>query len=111
MNATSSPGASPADLVGRRDELGEIEELLAAVAAGGGTLAYLGEPGVGKSVLLDAAARLAEQRGYTVLRVSGVEFERALGFSGLNQLLLPLRLYLDALEPEQREALSVALGL
>ena len=38
MNSPPSQGTSSADLIGRSDELREIEELLTAVAAGGGTL-------------------------------------------------------------------------
>ena len=69
-----------------------------------------GEPGVGKTALLDVAAAEAAASGLRVLRAGGVEFEADISFSGLNQLLLPLREDLSRLDGPARDALSVALG-
>ncbi len=44
-------------LVGRDPELGLIASFLDRAAAGGGTLLFTGEPGVGKTALLDAMNR------------------------------------------------------
>ena len=75
----------------------------------GGALLLSGEPGAGKSALLDAAAELAAAAGLRVLRAAGAEFEDE-SFSALNQLLLPLRGLVNRLDDVQRQALNVALG-
>ncbi len=49
-----------------------------------------GDPGVGKTELLNAAATIASAAGTRILRAAGVEFEAEISFSGLNQVLLPL---------------------
>ena len=46
-----------------------------------------------------------------MIRAAGAEFEAEVGFSGLNQLLLPLLEDLGRLAGPLRDALSVALGL
>lgn len=53
------------DLVGRAAELGIIRSLLEDVAHGGGALVLSGEPGIGKTRLLDAAERAAPAIGIT----------------------------------------------
>ena len=69
----------------------------------GGALLLSGEPGVGKSALLDAAEETAAAAGIRVLRAAGAEFEDV-SFCGLNQLLLPLRGDLGRLDGVQRDA-------
>jgi len=98
-------------LAGRDTELGLIRSFLAAAATRGGALLLSGEPGVGKTALLEAAASAAATAGFRVLRAAGAEFEADVGFSGLNQLLLPLLEDLSRLDGPLREPLSVALGL
>jgi DNA-binding CsgD family transcriptional regulator len=99
-------------LIGREPEHVLLGSFLDQVAAGGSALVLSGEPGVGKSVLLDAAALAAEGRGFRVLRASGVEFEADVGYSGLNQLLLwPPGEEFGRLAPEHQDALQAALGL
>ncbi|MDO8185570.1 DUF2791 family P-loop domain-containing protein, partial [Conexibacter sp. CPCC 205706] len=99
-------------LVGRAAELGRIEQLLVAAAAGeSGTLLLLGDAGIGKSALLDAAAASAREREMAVLRARAVEAETALAFAGLSELLRPLAPLLGELEPAQAQALAAALGL
>jgi MoxR-like ATPase len=58
-------------------------------AVSGGALLLSGEAGVGKTVLLDAAAAHARAAGTQALRAAGAEFERTVSFAGLNQLLSP----------------------
>src|SRR3954468_22883306 len=70
-----------------------------------------GEPGVGKSALVEAAARLAEGAGMRVLRATGSEFEVGVSFAGLSQALLPLQECLAHLHARPRTSLSAALGL
>jgi AAA ATPase domain len=102
---------SQVPLVGRDRELPALRSLVAAAASGrGGALVVTGAPGIGKSVLLDAAAREAADAGARVLRASGVEFEADIAFSSLNQLVLPLSQTIRALEPRRGEVLSVAFG-
>ncbi|NGY60112.1 AAA family ATPase [Lentzea sp. NEAU-D13] len=84
-------------LVGRERE----RERLAAVAASGGALVIVGEPGVGKSALLSCLD------GHLVV---GVEAEQDLPYAGLHQVLHPF-LDLSALPDVRRAALEVVLGL
>ncbi len=99
------PGADT-PLSGRRRTLDLIEDLL---RRRGATLVLVGDPGTGKTAILDAAARGATDA--VVLRAEGVEFEADLSFSGLHQALLPMADGIAALDPAHRTALSVALGL
>jgi DNA replication protein DnaC len=77
-------------LVGRVEELERIRSFLDEASADGGALLVSGDAGVGKTVLLDAAADMALADGSRVLRASGVEFEADVSFSRLNEALLPL---------------------
>ena len=74
-------------------------------------LVVRGEAGQGKTALLDWMAAEARERGFEVLRATGVEFERGLPFSGLTAVLRPLLHRLDELTAAQAEALRGALGL
>ena len=98
------------DLVGRDQELALIASFLKEVAAEGGTLLFTGEPGVGKTALLDAAEDAAEAAGLQVLRVTGSEFGTRVKFSGLAQLLQPLSDGLRSLNAVHRRALAAAAG-
>ena len=70
-----------------------------------------GEPGIGKSRLLAEAAAHARDRDVAVLRTTGVQSEARLAFSGLHQLLRPLRSRAADLVPAHRAALDAAFGL
>ncbi len=98
-------------LTGRTGDLELIRSFVGTAAVRGGVLLLSGEPGVGKTALLDAAASEASASGLRVLRAGGAEFEADISFSGLNQLLLPLLEDLSRLDGSHRDALSVALGL
>jgi DNA-binding CsgD family transcriptional regulator len=99
----------PWELVGRVQELAVIRAFVGDCAVHGRALLLSGEPGIGKSALLDVAEEAAATAGLRVLRATGAESEDV-GFSGLNQLLLPLRADLSGLGERQRNALNVALG-
>ena len=72
-------------------------------------LVLLGEPGVGKSALLE---RLVERAaGCCVARAAGVESEIELAFAGVHQLCAPLLELADRLPAPQRDALATAFGL
>ncbi|GII53735.1 LuxR family transcriptional regulator [Planotetraspora thailandica] len=88
-----------------------IEELLDQVGDRGSALLLRGEPGIGKSALLGAAACQAGARGTTVLSAAGVQSETHLPFAGLHQLLWPMLDSVDELPAPQREALLSAFGV
>jgi DNA-binding CsgD family transcriptional regulator/tetratricopeptide (TPR) repeat protein len=68
--------------VGRESELAQIGDALEGLAAGtSACLAVEGEPGIGKTHVLAALQRDAEERGCLVLSGSATEFERDLPFS------------------------------
>src|ERR1700691_3076476 len=97
-------------LTDRRAECGVLDQLVNAVQAGGRrVLVVRGEPGVGKSALLDYLARRASD--CRVMRATGVESEMELAFAGLHQLLSPLLDLLERLPVPHREALRTAFGL
>jgi hypothetical protein len=103
--------AGTSELVGRARELGLLEDFVDHALDEGGALLLSGAPGVGKTVLLDAACRIADASGARVLRAAGVPFEAEVSFAGLHQLLLPLLDRLTDLPEPQAAALSAALGL
>src|SRR5580658_5664991 len=97
-------------LLGRLPERAALSGLLAAARAGrSGVLVVRGEPGVGKTALLDWAVGSAA--GLRVVRVAGVEPEMELAFAALQQLCAPMLGQLAGLPDPQREALGVAFGL
>ncbi|MFI6318434.1 AAA family ATPase [Nonomuraea sp. NPDC050556] len=97
-------------LHGRTAELARIHRLIEEAATGvSGALVLRGEPGVGKTALLDAAAEHA--RELPVLRGAGVETEAELPFGALHFVLRPLLDRLDALPGPQADALRGAFGL
>jgi len=97
-------------LLDRDSELEAIGRMIAAAREGlSGTLIVRGEPGIGKTALLDHAARFAGELALT--RVTGVESEMQLGFAGLHQLLIPMLTRLERLPVPQRRALQSAFGL
>jgi AAA ATPase domain len=74
---------------GRAREIARVNGLLGAARAGsGGTLVIRGEPGIGKTRLLEHAAEHAV--GMTVLEARGVESDAELAFAGLFDLFRPL---------------------
>ena len=97
-------------LVGRSGELALIGAFVERACTGGDTLLLFGEPGAGKTALLDAAAGAASDAGILVLRAAGAEFEADLAFSGLHQVLLPLLDVFGQLSAAHRDPLNVALG-
>ena len=97
-------------LLDRLPERAALSGLLDAARAGrSGVLVMRGEPGVGKTALLDWAVESAA--GLRVARVAGVESEMELAFAALQQLCAPMLDKLAGLPDPQREALGVAFGL
>jgi DNA-binding CsgD family transcriptional regulator len=97
-------------LLGRRSECEKLDRLLDAVRAGQSrALVVVGEPGLGKTALLDYASERAT--GCRVVRAAGVQSEMELAFAALQQLCAPMLDRLESLPGPQRDALSVAFGL
>jgi DNA-binding CsgD family transcriptional regulator len=97
-------------LFGRRRECEVLDRLLVAARGGHGEAIVMhGEPGVGKTALLEYA--IAAAQGFQVLRTVGNEAERELPFAALQQLCAPGVAGLEQLPEPQRDALRVAFGL
>ena len=96
-------------LLGRGPETARLENLISDAAGGrGGALVIEGEPGVGKTALLEDAAQHAPR--FSVLRVAGVESELALPYAALHQLCARMIARRDRLPSPQADAIAVALG-
>jgi len=98
-------------LVGRDREKDMVAALLEGIRDRGGALVVAGEPGVGKSALLMAAAEMAADRGLPVLRTAGVQSEMNLPFAALHQLLRPVLAQADNLPLPQRNAIQAAFAM
>ena len=97
-------------LYGRVAECAALERLLdEARASHSGVLVMRGEPGLGKSALLEEAAQRAV--GFRVLRAVGIESESELAFAALHQLLRPVFELIDRLPEPQAAPLRGAFGL
>ena len=106
------PGGAPTDLVGREPEIQQIKLLVSRNTDGAGEALLLsGDPGVGKTSLLDCAATLATDSGSRLLRATGSQFEAGISYAALHQLLHPCLNELPELSPPLAGALNVALGL
>lgn len=101
---------SRSGLLGRSAEQRLLSLLLGHVRNGqGGAVLLLGEPGIGKSALVDDAVRSAA--GVRLLRLQGYEDEAAIPYAGVVRLAIPLRDHVAELPPRQQDALRVAAGL
>jgi hypothetical protein len=97
-------------LAGREQECEAVVELLESARAGlSAVLVVRGEPGIGKTALLDYAVESAV--GFDIARIAGIESEMELGFAGLHQLLSPYLGRTGVLPPPQRQALDATFGL
>ncbi len=95
-------GAAP--LVGRLDALSAFEEVLGTSSAGSFQfLLLVGEPGAGKTRLLDELAAAAARRGLVTRRGRAAEFEQELPFGAVVDAL---DVEMEALLPELAERLG-----
>ncbi|PWI15816.1 transcriptional regulator [Streptomyces sp. Act143] len=100
--STPPPSPHPAHLgdlgfVGRTAELGALREALVAATTPaatatdqGAALVLSGQPGTGKSALLEAAVRAARTGGMRVLRCAGIRGSNPPDLSGLLQTVWPV---------------------
>jgi DNA-binding CsgD family transcriptional regulator len=97
-------------LLGRKDEQLALDRLFAQAREGrSGVLALVGEPGIGKTALLEHAAESAD--GMRILRARGIEAEAVIPFAGLAELLRPVLGAMDRIPAPQASALGGALAL
>src|SRR3979490_2838045 len=97
-------------LLGRERQRLVLDRLLGAARGGhGGVLVVHGEPGVGKTALLEYAGEAG--REFRVVQTVGVEGEMELPYAALQQLCSPILDRLERLPDPQRDALGVAFGL
>lgn len=102
--------ASAEGLLGRHGEREQVRALLGHARNGrGGALLVTGEPGIGKTTLLDATT--SDRAGLRLLRVDGFEAESMIPFAGVQRLAIPLRGFLSQLPESHRHALRVAAGV
>jgi len=111
MSGASPPVLSSGRrLLGRGRECEVLDRLLGGVRGGrGGVLVVHGEPGVGKTALLEYTAQAEHE--FRIARTSGVEAEMELPFAAGQQLCSPFFELIERLPPPQHEALGVAFGL
>ena len=99
-------------MTNRLSERAELDRLVDAVRAGeSGALVVRGDPGVGKTVLLDYLAGRASGSGCRVARAAGVQSEMELAFAGLHQLCAPMLSRAERLPEPQHDALRTAFGI
>ena len=97
-------------LLGRASECARVEAALQAARDGGSAALVLsGEPGIGKSALLEHALSAAD--GMTVLTARGFASETELAFAALSELFRPVMADVEGLPSTQRAALEGALAI
>ncbi len=104
-------GSGALPLFGRDAELTQVTALVDGVDTVGGCLLIRGDPGIGKSALLDAAAERATSLGHVVLKTTGAAAEQHLPFAALYRLLRPALAAAESLAAQQRAALHQVFGL
>jgi AAA ATPase domain len=78
-----------AAVIGREREIAVVSAFLDSVPRGPGALLVDGEAGIGKSTVWFESVRLAEARGYRVLRARPAESEAKLSYAALADLVGP----------------------
>jgi len=97
-------------LTDRRTERDTLERLVGTVRAGeSAALVVRGDPGVGKTALLEYLIERAS--GCRIARVAGTESETGLAFAGLHQLCAPFLDRIERLPGPQRDVLRMAFSL
>ena len=109
---SAKPLRAVLELTDRHAERRTLDRLVGAVGAGESrALVVHGDPGVGKTALLEYMAGRASDSQCQVARVVGVQSEMELAFAGLHQLCAPMLSRAEQLPVPQRDALLTALGV
>ena len=112
MTADSGRRDRATPLTDRHAECGALDRLVDGVRAGESqALVIRGDPGVGKTALLEYLSGRAAGQGCRVERAAGVQSEMELAFAGLHQLCAPILDRAERLAEPQRDALCTALGV
>ena len=107
LSLIAAPGAH---LLGRQRERAVLERLLDTARDGhGAVLVVHGDPGVGKTALLEYAVDAGHD--FRVVRTAGVEGEMELDYAAVQQLCSTILDFIERLPDPQRNALGVAFGL
>jgi predicted ATPase len=78
-------------LFDREAELASLRDALDSARAGRGRIVVVeGEPGIGKTALLEHARAAADESGFVVLRAAGAELERDFAWGVARQLFEPI---------------------
>src|SRR6266849_6440546 len=102
--------AQTAKLLGRERERAVLDRLVDTARGGHGAVIVVhGDPGVGKTALLEYAVEAGQD--FRLARTVGVEGEEELDYAALQQLCSPLLELSERLVDPQREALGIAFGL
>jgi DNA-binding CsgD family transcriptional regulator len=110
QSGVMSANREPVRLHGRQAEREKLAKLADGVRGGGSAVLVVhGEPGAGKTALLDFMTGL--DTSLKVIRVAGAEPETELAFGGLHRLCGTMLDPLGRLPGPQREALEVAFGM
>lgn len=95
-------------LIGRQAESARLNRML--TEATGRAVVVSGEPGIGKTALLEQVGAYAAGEGWQVVRVLGVEAEQPFALGGLNQLAFGLKEYQAGLDEADRAVLAPVFG-
>jgi len=96
------------NLVGRRTELSQLIRALTEDTAR--AVVVCGDPGVGKTSLIDQLDASARSCGWRVVRILGVESEESYALGGLNQVVFNLKESLAGLDEQNRTVLLQVLA-
>ncbi|MGJ6969423.1 AAA family ATPase [Streptosporangium sp. G11] len=99
------------NIIGRAQELAALRQTIDRTPGTLPNIVLHGDPGVGKSTLLQAGIAYAKEQGIRVLGGSGFESETQLAFAGLHQVFAPVMDYLNQVEPFHRDTLRRGLGM
>lgn len=97
-------------LYGRDAVLKDLWERLDRATSVGASLRVVGEPGIGKTALVDAIADRAAAEGWCIIRTAGTQLESHIPFAGLHLLLRGRIDQVDRLHSPSRRALLTAIG-
>lgn len=99
-------------LRGRAEILTLVDRWLAGLKSGdGGSLHFVGTPGVGKTAILDAIAERATTDGCRVIRAVGHTEEMGIAWAGLSQMLAPHLNLMSRFDQRPRDTLMRTMRL